>query len=162
MIGVCGFHLRASEQIDEKQKTCHKEHKTVSQYPTIVFVCEHGAAKSVIAATHFNQLAQQRGLNLRAVARGTKPEPEISQKTIEGLAKDGVAPTESAPQKLSIEDLKSAEQIISFCELPAEYGKKVVVEQWDDIPPVSADYDKARDAIVERLRQFLENIRRSS
>jgi hypothetical protein len=28
--------------------------------PTIVFVCEHGAAKSVIAAAYFNKLAQEK------------------------------------------------------------------------------------------------------
>jgi protein-tyrosine-phosphatase len=41
---------------------------------TIIFVCEHGAAKSVIAAAYFNRFAEQRGLNLRAAARGTNPD----------------------------------------------------------------------------------------
>jgi hypothetical protein len=37
--------------------------------PTILFVCEHGAAKSVIAAAYFDKLAKERGLNYRAVFR---------------------------------------------------------------------------------------------
>jgi hypothetical protein len=36
----------------------------------IVFVCEHGAAKSVIAATLFNKLAAEHGLRERAIYRG--------------------------------------------------------------------------------------------
>jgi hypothetical protein len=36
---------------------------------TVTFVCEHGVAKSVIAAAHFNRLAAAANLNYRAVAR---------------------------------------------------------------------------------------------
>src|SRR5215813_9354941 len=37
----------------------------------VVFVCEHGAAKSVIATAYFNKLAAERGLAYRATFRGT-------------------------------------------------------------------------------------------
>ena len=39
----------------------------MKQEQTIVFVCEHGSAKSVVAAAHFDRLAGERGLGLRAV-----------------------------------------------------------------------------------------------
>ena len=39
--------------------------------PAVVFVCEHGAAKSVIATAYFNKLAAERGLPFRATFRGT-------------------------------------------------------------------------------------------
>lgn len=35
----------------------------------VVFVCEHGNVKSLMAASYFNQLAAQRGLRWRAVSR---------------------------------------------------------------------------------------------
>jgi len=136
----------------------------------IVFVCEHGAAKSIIAAAYFNQLAKQMGVELKAVARGTNPEHELSQSTIRGLAKDGLVPTESAPRQLTLDDLRSAQQIVSFCELPIEY-KSIrtdeqppfpTTEQWDDVPPVSESYDKARDAIIERINVLVDKIRSSS
>src|SRR3954466_12315897 len=38
-----------------------------SAEPTVVFVCEHGAAKSVIATTYFNKIAAERGLKARAL-----------------------------------------------------------------------------------------------
>ena len=41
---------------------------------TVVFVCEHGSAKSVIAAAHFNHLAAEKGLPYRAIARGCAPQ----------------------------------------------------------------------------------------
>lgn len=133
-----------------------------NQNPTVIFVCEHGAAKSIIAASYFNQLAQQKGLILRALARGTNPDLELSEQTIKGLSKDGLEPTEKSPQKLSPNDLGFAQRIVSFCELPVEYGESITVEQWDDVPPVSVDYEKARDAIVERIQKLLNDVRRSS
>jgi hypothetical protein len=37
----------------------------------VLFVCLHGAAKSVIATAYFNKLARDRGLSYRATFRGT-------------------------------------------------------------------------------------------
>ena len=48
--------------------------KTAS--PTVIFVCEHGAAKSVIATAYFNKLAAERGLKARATYRGVNPQAE--------------------------------------------------------------------------------------
>jgi hypothetical protein len=41
--------------------------------PFLIFVCEHGAAKSIIAAAYFNQFAGERNLTLRAIARAHIP-----------------------------------------------------------------------------------------
>jgi arsenate reductase (thioredoxin) len=48
------------------------------QDPTVVFVCEHGAAKSVIATAYFNKLAAERGLRTRAIYRGVNPDSALS------------------------------------------------------------------------------------
>lgn len=45
---------------------------------TVLFVCEHGSAKSVVAAAHFNRLAEQRGLPFHAISRGTAPDEEMA------------------------------------------------------------------------------------
>ena len=126
---------------------------------TIVFVCEHGAAKSVIAAAYFNKLAGETGLELRAIARGTEPDNKLSASAIAGLRADGLTPTDSVPQKLSMEDVESAQRIVSLCKLPETYQQKSIVEQWDDLPPVSDNYEKARDAILERLESLMKKFR---
>jgi protein-tyrosine-phosphatase len=130
----------------------------MSQDPIIIFVCEHGAAKSILAASYFNQLAREKNLNLHAIARGTHPGTELSSKTVAGLREDGLTPDEPAPRKLTWEEIKSAQWIISFCDLPDEYHQKVMVKKWDDIPPVSQDYQKARDAIVTRIQKLIEYV----
>lgn len=130
----------------------------MSQDPLIVFVCEHGAAKSIIAAAYFNKLAVETGLELRAIARGTNPDEQLSPKVITGLLADGLTPTETIPRKLSLADVESAQWIVSFCELPEEYQKKTIMEQWESIPPVSENYATARDAIIQHLNLLISNI----
>ncbi len=121
----------------------------------IVFVCEHGAAKSVIAAAYFNKLAGEKGLNHQAMARGTNPDLTLSPHTITGLPEDGLSPSESVPQKLTIADVEAAQRIITFCELPVEYHGKAIIERWDGVPPVSENYEKARDAIIEQISHLI-------
>jgi protein-tyrosine-phosphatase len=128
----------------------------MKQNSIIVFVCEHGAAKSVIAAAYFNKLAGERKLDAYAIARGTHPDQELSQKTIAGLREDGLIPTESIPQKLSFAEVESARQVVSFCELPEEFQQKATIEYWDDVPPVSENYKKARDVILVKLNRLMK------
>lgn len=123
---------------------------------TILFVCEHGAAKSILAAAYFNKLAGERNLGLRAAARGTHPDPELSSQTITGLRTDGLIPTETSPQQLTQADIDHAEHIVTFCEIPAEFQNKISTERWDDIPPVSENYATARDAILEKLTRLTQ------
>ena len=130
----------------------------MTQDSVIVFVCEHGAAKSIIAAAYFNKLAGEKNLDIRAIARGTDPDEELSPKTIAGLGKDGLTPMESIPQKLSRADVESARRIIAFCELPEEYQRKSSIENWDDVPPVSEDYEMARDVIIGHLDHLMNNM----
>jgi arsenate reductase len=130
--------------------------KKMPEDSLIIFVCEHGAAKSILAAAYFNKFAHERNLSLRAIARGTHPDEELSPITIAGLHEDGLTPIESVPQKLSLEDIEAAQQIISFCELPIEFRQKVKIEAWNDIPSVSENYEKARDLIVTKLKTMME------
>jgi arsenate reductase (thioredoxin) len=129
------------------------------QAPVIIFVCEHGAAKSVLSAAIFNKLAQERRLNLRAIARGTNPDPDISPKVAAGLRADGLASSESAPKKISKSDLVGARRVITFCALPDDYPGSVRVENWDEVLPAIEDYGKARDKLTERIDRLLEELK---
>jgi chromate transporter len=129
----------------------------MNQNSTIVFVCEHGAAKSIVAAAYFNKLAAESGLTLRAVARGTHPDQILSLQAIQGLREDCLAPVESIPQKLSLAEVETAARVIAFCDLPQEYQKKARVDYWAGVPAVSEDYSLARDVILEKLYGLLHS-----
>ena len=47
--------------------------KAASDSQTVVFVCEHGTVKSVVALAYFRLLARERHLPIRAISRGTAP-----------------------------------------------------------------------------------------
>ena len=124
----------------------------------IVFVCEHGAAKSIIAAAYFNKLAGEWNLRYRAIARGTAPQEQISVSAAKGLEADGLTATEQKPAGLTKGDLPGAVRVVAFCSLPEEFHKSVPVEEWNDVPTVSEDYGKARDTIVEHVKRLLDEL----
>src|SRR5689334_2944541 len=86
--------------------------KSDANSSTVVFVCEHGAAKSVIAAAHFNRLARERGLPFHAVSRGTKPDEVVAAGVRTGLASDGIDVSTWRPTSVSDQDLRQAAQVI--------------------------------------------------
>jgi arsenate reductase len=125
---------------------------------TVIFVCEHGAAKSIIAATYLNKFAREKGLQIQALARGTNPDAGLSGSAVAGLLADGLVPSEGAPQKLSAAEVKAADRVIAFCDLPEVDPVKNSIEYWDGVPAVSEDYIKARDIIVARLRAMMKDL----
>ena len=129
---------------------------------TIIFVCEHGSAKSVVAAALFNRLVKEKKLDFQAFARGTNPDQELAQPAIDGLLKDGLSAAEQKPTLLSEQDLISAQGLITFCDLPSHYKELISVEDWSDVPPISVNYDKSRDAMLEYLKQYLDKLEKES
>lgn len=127
----------------------------------VLFVCEHGSAKSVVAAAHFNRMAAEKGLEIRAISRGTVPDAELAPAAIKGLQGDGLTPAESVPRKLEQTDLDAAVRVVTFCDLPADLTAKAPVERWD-VPPVSTEYSASRDAMVARIEQLLRELGASS
>src|ERR1700716_3028298 len=87
--------------------------------PTVVFVCEHGSAKSVIAAAHFNRLAESKGLPYRAISRGVHPDAEIPGNIKAGLSADGLDVSRWKPKMIGDDDIQRAERVVTLaCELP--------------------------------------------
>lgn len=124
----------------------------------IIFVCEHGAALSVVSAAYFNKLAQERHLDLHAIARGVEPQKELSVSARQGLDSDGVSFETTRPQRLSIKDAKNARRVIAFSSLPSKYHAVALVESWPDVPPTGAGYSQARDAILIHLRELIQQL----
>jgi arsenate reductase len=126
--------------------------------PTIVFVCEHGAAKSVIATAYFNKLAAERGLPYRATFRGTSPQAELSERTIQALRADGIAVPLGKPTAIDQADIESATHIFAIgCALPDAVRKTGKARDWSDVPE-DRGYDATRDAILKHVRELLDEL----
>jgi arsenate reductase len=128
---------------------------------TILFVCLHGAAKSVLAAADCRRLAAERGIALRASSAGTEPDPEIAPVVLRALKDEGVDLSGQRPRRVSSEDVAGASRVVAFgCDLGAVAVPGVTVEQWNDIPAVSDGLPAARKAIRARLERLLQEVTR--
>ena len=126
---------------------------------TILFVCLHGAAKSVLAAADCRRLAAERGLAVRTASAGTEPDPEITPAVVRALRAEGVELDGQKPRRVSREDVAGAWRVVAFgCDLSQVAVPGVPIEQWDDIPAVSDGLPAARKAIGARLERLLEEV----
>jgi protein-tyrosine-phosphatase len=124
--------------------------------PRVLFVCLHGAAKSVIGAAHFRRLAAARSLAVDAVAAGTEPDAELAPGAVKGLAGEGLRATPGRPRPVTLYDLDSAARIVSFgCAIAPSKGQRV--DQWD-VPAVSDGYTAARDRIVANVERLVSEL----
>ena len=125
----------------------------------VLFVCQHGAAKSIIAARYLTELAQARGLAVTASAAGVEPDDVIPPHVIAGLEADGLDLQQEAPQRATRELLDNAGIVVSFaCDLSALTDDPERIVQWTGVPAVSDGYDPARTAILGRLRDMLDEV----
>jgi protein-tyrosine-phosphatase len=136
-----------------------KKEKTT---PMIVFVCEHGSAKSLVAASFFERMAKERGIAARAVSRGTSPDASVPAAVVEALGGDGFDVAAFKPQRLKEEDISGADRVVAIGVDLGEVGKKARsgVVRWDDIPPFSVSYPKARQAIQSHIGSLLDDLQR--
>jgi protein-tyrosine-phosphatase len=124
----------------------------------VVFVCEHGAARSVIAAEYFNKLAAERGLAFRAASRGISPDPEFGSSTVAGLRADGFQPLSGKPRLVHQDDLQSADRVVTFAVNLPGGSRQAKRNEWNDIAAPSIDYVAARDAIRARVEQLIREL----
>ena len=136
-----------------------KDQPATEKTPTILFVCEHGAAKSVIAAAYFDKLAKERGLKYRAVFRGTNPDSALAPAAEKGLREDGIDTRGWKPELVSKRDMNAASGIVTLgCVLPEKDDDAGKVAEWNDIPSVSQNYQAARDDIVKRVQSLVDDL----
>ena len=124
---------------------------------SILFVCLHGAAKSVLAAADFGRLAAERGLAITADAAGTEPDPEMAPGVVAALRAEGVELGQRRPRRVTAAETAQAERVVTFgCELGEAMPAAVPVERWDDVPAVSENLPLARAAIRRHLDRLLD------
>lgn len=126
---------------------------------TVLFVCEHGAAKSVIAAAYFDKLARERGLPYRAVFRGSSPDLDLSPATRAGLTKDGFDVRTWSPALVPSSDVQVAAQVVVFAtEVPGRTAAGTKVREWNDVPAIGDGYDAASRDIRARVERLIDQL----
>jgi len=126
---------------------------------SVFFVCLHGSAKSVVAAEQLRRLAAARGLAVSSGDAGLEPDDAIPPRVVNGLQKDGIDVRDRRPRRPTAADIEAATTVVTFgCDLGPLAPLARRIERWDDVPAVSEDFDKARDAIVARVTALLDEV----
>lgn len=129
---------------------------------TLLFLCPHGAAKSVLAAAYCQQLADQYNLDVRATSAGTEPDPAISPAVVELLKTEGLDVANQVPRPVTAEELTAAFRVISLgCEVTSLALPELLLERWDDVPPPSQNLAAARDIILAHVERLVTELKSS-
>src|SRR5258708_24977358 len=80
----------------------------------VLFLCPRAAAKSVFAAAFFDRMAVERGLDARADAAGTEPDPEPAPAVVAALAAEGIEVVGARPRRGTTEELAPAWRGVSL------------------------------------------------
>jgi len=127
----------------------------------VVFVCEHGAAKSIIAAAEFERLAKENGLAVQVVSRGTVPDAEIAATVRKGLLSNGIDIGPVKPVKVSMKDFENVSRVVSFGpDLTPWLPEGVKAADWSAAPSPSEDYQAARLYIVKQVESLVLQMKR--
>ncbi|HEY7088406.1 MAG TPA: hypothetical protein VH814_14080 [Steroidobacteraceae bacterium] len=127
----------------------------------VLFVCEHGNVKSLMAATYFNDLARSRGLPFRAVSRGLTPDSDTVPEFVKApLTAEGYDVSSFRPQRLTDADISASARVIAISTaLPAHAESAAAAsEQWNDVPPASTDFVRSRDSIRAHVAELLDRL----
>ena len=128
----------------------------------IVFLCPHGAAKSIIAAAYCQQLADRQNVPLCATAAGTEPDAEISPAVLELLRTEGIDVADQRPRRVTPEELATARRVIALgCDLGDLARPGMVIEHWDDVPPPSQNLLATRDQIRAHVEQLVATFKQA-
>jgi protein-tyrosine-phosphatase len=127
--------------------------------PTVLFICPHGAAKSVLASAYFQHAAKERGLNVRVEAAGVEPQDAVSPAVKEHLERSGYAVPVTRPRAVTKEELTQADVVISLgCDLSHLPATPHDLRRWDEVPGPSEDLKGADEAIRRRVMTLVEEL----
>ena len=135
---------------------------TGAKPPTVLFLCPHGAAKSVLASAYFQRLAKERGLNVRVESAGTDPDPDVAPAVVSHLRAQGYDVPAAKPRRATAADMATADVVVSLgCDLKDLPAPRGTLVRWDDVPAPSADFDRAAEKIRERVMELVDELVRN-
>jgi protein-tyrosine-phosphatase len=126
----------------------------------VVFVCDHGSVKSLMAASLFNEAAARRGLQMRALARGVNPATSVPAAIAGAMKQDGFEVADFRPQALAEQDVAGAARVVAIGVDLSEHDDvaRAPIASWNDVPPASVDYARARDDLARRVEELLDEM----
>ena len=131
------------------------------QTHTVLFMCPHGAAKSVMAKTYFQKRAKEQGLAIDADAAGPFPDAAVYPAVVELLAAEGCQLDHPEPRKVTAHDIAQAQQLVSIgCNINDLPSTDKAIDSWDDVPMVSKDIHAAWQGVKGHVEEMVGRLER--
>lgn len=123
----------------------------------VVFMCQAGGAKSVIAASYFNRAAQEQGLPFVATAVAAEtPYDAVPEPVTQFLANEDIDVASFKPRHVTDDDLSSATKVVSIgCDVA-----NTNIERWDDVPKVTDDLPGSAASIRKHVDALIAELGR--
>jgi arsenate reductase (thioredoxin) len=126
----------------------------------VLFLCPHGAAKSVMGAAYFQKLAIERGLRVQVDARGTEPDLAVSPAVAQLLRDQGYAVPVETPKAVTAADTAAADIVVSMgCKLDGFPPPRRALRHWD-VPGPGENLPASSDAIQRHVRDLVDELLR--
>ncbi len=137
----------------------HPEGRTVTDRPTVLFVCVHNAGRSQMAAGYLQHLAGER---IEVLSAGSQPADQVNAAAIDAMAEEGIDIATERPKLLTDTAVQTADVVITMgCgdECPFYPGKRY--EDWDLDDPAGQGLEAVRpirDAIKRRVQALIAQL----
>jgi arsenate reductase len=126
--------------------------------PLVLFVCAHGAAKSVLAAAEFRRRSSAAGLAVDAEAAGVEPDATVAPAVIDFLPEQA-RKEPPQPRRVTEGDLARAWRTVTFdlepSDLPADAD---VDERWDGLPSAGEDPEGFLAQVTPRVAALVREL----
>ncbi len=122
----------------------------------ILFICDHSAGKSLLAATYVRAAAARRGLELSIDIAGPDPDPAPMPNVVAAIEAQGFR-VDWQPQLVDVSHTMWAERIVSVGCDPALIPTDDPIESWD-VPMLSQDFDGSMRGIHARAEALVERL----
>ena len=132
---------------------------TVTEKPTVLFVCVHNAGRSQMAAGYLRALG---GDDVEALSAGSAPKDAINPVAVAAMAEVGIDIAGNTPKVLTVDAVRESDVVITMgCgdACPIFPGKRY--EDWELDDPAGQGIEAVRpirDAIRDRVEALLAEI----
>ena len=128
---------------------------SLTDKPTVLFVCIHNAVRSQMAAGYMKALS---GGAVEVRSGGSEPGNQINPVAIQAMAEEGIDISEGVPQLMTTEQVQDSDVVITMgCGdvCPIFPGKRY--EDWELVDPAGNGIDEVR-AIRDNIKTRIETL----
>jgi arsenate reductase (thioredoxin) len=133
--------------------------RSMTNHPTVLFVCVHNAGRSQMAAGYLHHLAGDR---VTVLSAGSAPADQINPVAVQAMAEEGIDITAAQPKVLTTHAVQTSDVVVTMgCGDTCPYYTGKRYEDWKLEDPAGQGIDSVRpirDEIRRRIQALIDDI----